>query len=470
MKFWKQDLSTKVASSFLLLSLVAVGVVGGFAFVKAREALKQAAFERLSVTATLKEEEITRWFEDQRRDFLLTTQFPDVQANLKIILDNDTSDTKYQNAYTVLSKYLLKVADLKPNFKEIFILNRSNRIILSTDKTHEGQYEILGNITYVKQVELGDSFAPIFYPSPVTGKPSVTLATPLYNEARVHQGLILAHLNLDRIDSIVRENTGLGKSGETYLVGSLVTKNTFISKKQANMQDFPDGVSSQGIDKAMGGIRGQGLYKNYARVPVIGVYRWLNDRDLALLVEMHQEEAFAPASDLAQTIVLVGLASVGFLKPFSEEEVFARVENNLIIQRLQKQLTEQNLRLQKEIRERQKTESVLRLSQFYLDKFRDLVFFIDSEARFVYGNEAACRTLGYSSEQLLTMTVHDIDPNFQAVVWRSHWQELRDKNSFTFKSSHKTKDGREISVEITAHYIEFNDQEYICTNVRQISA
>ena len=86
MQFWNQLLTTKVASSFLLLSLVAVGVVGGVAFVKAREALKQAAFDRLSVTATLKEEEITRWFEDQQRDFLLTTRFPDVQANLKILL------------------------------------------------------------------------------------------------------------------------------------------------------------------------------------------------------------------------------------------------------------------------------------------------------------------------------------------------------------------------------------------------
>ncbi|WP_292841736.1 hypothetical protein [Nostoc sp. NMS8] len=65
MKFWNQHLTTKVASSFLLLSLVTVGVVGGFAFINARDALKEAAFEKLNAAATLKEEEITRWFEDQ---------------------------------------------------------------------------------------------------------------------------------------------------------------------------------------------------------------------------------------------------------------------------------------------------------------------------------------------------------------------------------------------------------------------
>ena len=164
-------------------------------------------------------------------------------------------------------------------------------------------------------------------------------------------------------------------------------------------------------------------------------------------------------------------------KPFSEEEVFARVENNLTIRRLQKQLSEQNARLQQEIRvsvasqtARHRAESALRLSQFYLDKSRDSVFFINSDAQFVYVNEAACRTLGYSSEQLLTMTVHDIDPNFPAAIWQSTWQELRQRGSFTFESTHRSRDNRDISVEITVNYLKFNDQEYDCAIVRDITA
>ncbi|ARV57841.1 hybrid sensor histidine kinase/response regulator [Nostocales cyanobacterium HT-58-2] len=313
MKFWNQHLTTKVTSSFLILSLVTVGVVGGVAFFKAREALKQSAFSQLSVSAALKEEEITRWFEDQQRDFLLTTQFPDVQAHLKILLSRETSSAEYKTASTVLFRYLTSIVKLKPNLKEIFILDRNNKVILSTDKQHEKQYEVLANITYIEKVEAKDSFSPIFYVSPVTGKPSVTLATPIHNAAGARIGIILAHLNLERIDQIVRESTGLGKSGETYLVGSLITKYAFISKAKANTQEFPDGIHSKGIDEAMSGISSQDLYKNYAQVPVIGVYRWLNDQDLALMVEMQQEEAFAPARQLAATIVIVGLVSAGFL-------------------------------------------------------------------------------------------------------------------------------------------------------------
>lgn len=157
-------------------------------------------------------------------------------------------------------------------------------------------------------------------------------------------------------------------------------------------------------------------------------------------------------------------------KPFSEEEVFARVENNLTLRRLQQQLTEQNARLQQEICDRQKAESALWLSQFYLDKSRDAICIINADARFVYVNEAACRILGYSRIQLLDMAVCDVNPNFPTTIWQSHWQEIRQKGSFTFESTSRTKDGRDISVEITANYLEFNGQEYNCAIVRDITA
>ena len=310
MKFWQQSLTTKVANYFLFLSLITVGIVGSVAYLRARNALRAAAFDRLSVAATLKEAEINRWFEDQQRDFLLTTQLPDVQINLTKLLDKEIAEEKDQTAYGNLRQYLLQVAKIKPNLREIFILDRSNKIILSTNKQREGEYEILANTTYVEEVKLGDSFAPIFYVSPFTSKPAVTLAKPIHNQQGIRQGILLVDLNLERIDRIVRERTGLGQSGETYLVGSLVSKNSFISRDSDNTEEFPEGIRSPGIDTAMRGISGYGLYRNYKNSPVLGVYRWLNDQDLALLVEIDRDEAFAPARQLASNIIAVGLISV----------------------------------------------------------------------------------------------------------------------------------------------------------------
>ena len=311
MRFWNRNITTKVASAFLLLSLITTGVVGGVGFYRAREALRQAAFDRLSVSATLKEDEIARWFEDQQRDFFLITQFPDVQRSLKILLGS-TSPPETQVGYDTLSDYLQNVTKIKPNFLEIFVLDLRNKVVVSTNKSREGQYAVNASVTYLylQEVQPGETFDPIFYVSLSTGKPAVTLAAPLYDDNGDRQGAILVHLNLAQIDQIVRERTGLGDSGESYLVGSLVNEFTFISREIPIEPEFSEGISSPGIDAAMQGSSGFGLYPNYADIPVIGVFRWLQDQDIALLVEMRQEEAFAPARQLAGATMLVVLISV----------------------------------------------------------------------------------------------------------------------------------------------------------------
>jgi len=121
-----------------------------------------------------------------------------------------------------------------------------------------------------------------------------------------------------------------------------------------------------------------------------------------------------------------------------------------------------------DITERKQVEEKLQLTQFFLDRSRDYVLFVDSEARLFYVNEAACQTLGYSKEELLNMTLHDIAPDFPVTAWDRHWEELRQKGSFTMESVHRTKDGQDISVEIAVNYLKFNGKEYNCALVRDI--
>ena len=308
MKLPQLSLTTKIANYFLLLALITVSIVGGVAYFRARGALKQAALDRLKVAATLKEQEIARWFEDRQRDFLHATLMPDVQRNLNILLNSEDKKAR-EAAYRVLDKYLSEIHRIKPSQRELFILNDSSKIILSTNKQREGEYEILANITYVEKVEAGADFAPIFYVSPIDRQPAITLAKPLADRS----GMILVDLDLERIDRIVREKTGLGESGESYLVGSLISKNSFIAGKSLTDTNNNNEIDSPGIEAAMTGNNGYGLYRNYAGDSVLGVYRWLNEQDIALLVEIDQAEAFGPARKLASAIVVVGLISVLWL-------------------------------------------------------------------------------------------------------------------------------------------------------------
>ena len=122
-----------------------------------------------------------------------------------------------------------------------------------------------------------------------------------------------------------------------------------------------------------------------------------------------------------------------------------------------------------DITEQKEIDEKLRLTQFSIDKSRDYVLFTDINARFFYTNEAATKTLGYSRDEFLKMQVKDIDPNASENQWSISWENLRQQGSFTFESIHKMKSGEPISVEITLSYLEYNNKEYGCAVVRDIS-
>ena len=125
--------------------------------------------------------------------------------------------------------------------------------------------------------------------------------------------------------------------------------------------------------------------------------------------------------------------------------------------------------LKKEITDRQRIEEKLQLTQFAVDCSADAIFWIGPDGKFLYVNDAACCSLGYSPEELLSLSVHDINPDFPETAWNLHWNVLRRCGSVNIEVHHITKYGRIFPVEITIDHLEFNGKEYQCAFARDIS-
>ncbi|MGQ4647537.1 PAS domain S-box protein [Lyngbya aestuarii] len=122
-----------------------------------------------------------------------------------------------------------------------------------------------------------------------------------------------------------------------------------------------------------------------------------------------------------------------------------------------------------DITERKQIREALQLTQFCIDSAIDPVYWVDSNARFVYVNDAACHSLGYSREELLSMSVFDIDPDLNTLIWQDVWRTLKANGSLRKEACHQAKDGRIFPVEISAKYLEFNGKEYSCSFGRDIT-
>ncbi|RPI72933.1 MAG: PAS domain S-box protein, partial [Desulfobacteraceae bacterium] len=122
-----------------------------------------------------------------------------------------------------------------------------------------------------------------------------------------------------------------------------------------------------------------------------------------------------------------------------------------------------------DITERKRIEKALQLTRFSVEHASDALFWMMPDAHIVNVNEAACRSLGYTREELLALTVPDFDTHYSAEKWPQHFAELKRRGSLKIESEHRTKEGRHIPVEIVANYVQFGDEEYNCAFVRDIA-
>ncbi|NOT24111.1 MAG: PAS domain S-box protein [Nitrospiraceae bacterium] len=113
-------------------------------------------------------------------------------------------------------------------------------------------------------------------------------------------------------------------------------------------------------------------------------------------------------------------------------------------------------------------QEALKLTQFSVDHAVEGFFWIRSDARILDVNDAACRMLQYTRDELAIMTIHDIDPNFPQERWSAHWKELKRKGSMTFESKCWSRTGLVLDVEVTVNYLGYEGREYSCAIMRDI--
>ncbi len=298
-----RSLMARLVGSFLTVSLLTVGFVAMVAFSEARRALRDAVVERLQAAAAEREAQLNRWVEQRRESLIFLASISELPDDSAILAHHPSGSEELGSARHIESILETASASLG-DLEELFLLScPGGEVVASTDPGRIGDYRV-NDLFYSRGKS--ETFIQNVYTSPTTGRPALTIATPLADDRGRTRAVLAAHLDLGHVDRLIADRTGLGATGEAYLVGP---SNDFVSSARFGRAEYRRGVFSSGIDRALAGESGVGEYLNYASVPVIGAYRWNAERQLALVVEMTQEEAFAPARRLVTTILGIGLVS-----------------------------------------------------------------------------------------------------------------------------------------------------------------
>ena len=116
-------------------------------------------------------------------------------------------------------------------------------------------------------------------------------------------------------------------------------------------------------------------------------------------------------------------------------------------------------------------EEALRQTQFTVDHSADSVLWVTPEGKIIFANDEACRRRGYTKEEILSLTMFDINVDFAADndLWESCVERIQREGHFVAEFRHRTKGGEVFPVEAMLNYYELEDKWLFVGNVRDIT-
>ncbi|MCE1188834.1 MAG: PAS domain S-box protein [Ignavibacteria bacterium] len=123
----------------------------------------------------------------------------------------------------------------------------------------------------------------------------------------------------------------------------------------------------------------------------------------------------------------------------------------------------------RDVTERKESEIELLIYQLGIENSVDALFLVNNIGKILRVSQSAGRLLGYSKNDLLKLSITDINPNITKLDWKNLWDALKISKSRRIESSHKSRTGKIFPVEIMLSYVEFGKDCYCLLIARDIT-
>jgi GAF domain-containing protein/HAMP domain-containing protein len=295
------DIRTRLLIAFVLIVLLPATAISATSVVLSLRSGRQQVSNQLESVATLKDAEVEEWVADLRAQVDSVLAERDMPRRLAILLQA-VEPSEYETYNRVQDRFRQEV-EQPGYFAELQVMDPSGQVVVSTDASQEGT--VHNQQAYFQEGLKGMYVQPPFY-SPALDQWSVVVARPILGRQDRVIGVLAGRASLEELNETMLERAGLGETGETYLVGTnhmMLTESRFMDEEIEVRTDPVNTVLEAHTDVA-------GMYEGYRKVPVIGVYHWLPDLQVALVAEQDQSEAFGAIYATLAINVSAGLAAV----------------------------------------------------------------------------------------------------------------------------------------------------------------
>ncbi len=303
-------LGRTLLTAFLLLAIGPLSLVGYVAFSQVRADRQRGTVDRLSAAADLREAQLREWVHAR------ASSVERWAADLVMVNALSTRGGQIQSAAPEQLKTLL---ENDRAFQQIFWVVGSDEdkwVVVTTGEAEPRPVESL-------PVREAGRAAPHFWIAS-DGTPVFEFAATVRDVNGQPLGFVVGLAPFTpMVSSIV---FGVGRTGVVYLVNREQRLLLLQGRPSASLSRESEGV----VRALRQGQNGASVYRNVAGTPVIGVYRWLADLEMALIAEQDQAEAFAASDELAAGLIGAALG-VALLTAIIAAVVTRRITRPIVL-------------------------------------------------------------------------------------------------------------------------------------------
>jgi PAS domain S-box-containing protein len=299
-------IANKISLSFLVTAVVLTSIATPVFYITARKSLEDRIHAHLETTVQSRAHHIETYLKEHKGKVEIMAGSAVVENVLEAFKNKESSSTELtEQASLEVTEFIQTDGD----FYEIFVLNPDGEIVLSTEESNIGldrstDAYFLGarEISHIKDA----------YYSTTTKRRSIAISAPvLDDETGQWLGVLVARSDLTGLNEIACDRTGLGKTGEIFIVnkeGYMITpsrfrEDTFLKQK---VDILNGGHSLLHKDKKLVSRKqALNLFRSYRGTMVLGTHAYIPEMQWCLRSEIDNKEALASLAKIRLLFVFI---------------------------------------------------------------------------------------------------------------------------------------------------------------------
>jgi len=304
------SLDKKLILLVMMVSIFALATASFLSFNYAEEILKQRVGNQLLSESSIRGNSIENLFDSRVKDLQILATDPTIQDlvgglnQMKLNPGYDARVEEKRNQFLVSVQTFQDSAGYSIGVEDIEVIGAKGIAFFSFDRTEGNDFS--EDPRFIKGLQ--EPFVG-FEPVGSLGKKMV-VAIPIFPSGEQKSsepiGVIISTMRSDEIDKILLSRSGLGETGEIYLVNDdllMISESRFIENVVFNQR-----VDTLGTVQCFeNGEEVQGLYQDYRGVWTFGSTYCLKDSGLVLLAEIDENETLEPVLILQDEITQTGI-------------------------------------------------------------------------------------------------------------------------------------------------------------------